>query len=98
MDEVTDLSTWCLIVIYIRYQSSFDSLQWDFESNLELDYEGASISIGPSDPHSKLMYLIGMDYEGRVGFRFTFVHKSVLVIMQGCIGVSEQGLWIRLID
>ena len=80
MDEVTDLSTWCLIVIYIRYQSSFDSLQWDFESNLELDYEGASISIGHSDPRSKLMYLIGMDYEGRVGFRFTFVHKDILVI------------------
>ena len=24
--------------------------------------------------------------------------KGILVIMQGYIGVSEQGLWIRLID
>ena len=30
--------------------------------------------------------------------RFTFVHKGVLVIIQGCIGVSEQGLWIGLLD
>ena len=30
--------------------------------------------------------------------RFTLVHKGVLVIIQGCIGVSEQGLWIGLLD
>ena len=29
---------------------------------------------------------------------FFVVHKGILVIMQGYIGVSEQGLWIRLID
>ena len=54
--------------------------------------------MGPSGPYSKLIYLVGMGYEGRIGFRFTFVHKGILVIMQGYIGVSEQGLWIRLID
>ena len=26
------------------------------------------------------------------------MHKGVLIIMQGCKGVSEQGLWIGLID
>ena len=54
--------------------------------------------MGHSGPHSELIYLVGMDYEGRISSRFSFVHKSVLVIMQICIGVSEQGLWIRLID
>ena len=39
-----------------------------------------------------------MGYEGRIGSKFTFVHKGILVIMQGCIGVSEQGLWIGLMD
>ena len=52
----------------------------------------------PSGPRSKLIYLVGMGYEGRIGSRFTFVHKDILVITQGCIGVSEQGLWIGLID
>ena len=27
-----------------------------------------------------------------------FSHKNILVIMQGCIGISEQGLWIGQID
>ena len=39
-----------------------------------------------------------MGYEGRIGSRFTFVHNDVLVITQGFIGVSDQGLWIGLID
>ena len=65
---------------------------------LELDYEGANIPIGPNGPYSELIYLVGMGYGGRIGSRFTFVHKVVLVITQGCIGVSEQGLWIGLID
>ena len=43
-------------------------------------------------------YLVGMSYEGQIGSRFTFVHKGVLVIMQGCIEVIDQGLWIGLID
>ena len=54
--------------------------------------------MSPNSPHSKLIYLVGMDCEGWIGYRLTFVHKDVLVIMQGCIRVSEQGLWIRLID
>ena len=54
--------------------------------------------MGPSGFHSKLKYLVGMGYEGRIDHRFNFVHKGVLVIMQDCIGLSEQGLWIGLID
>ena len=51
-----------------------------------MDYKGANTHMGPSDPRSKLIYLVDMDYEGQIGFRFTFVHKGVLVIIQGCIG------------
>ena len=56
-----------------------------------MDYEEASIPLGPSDPLSELIYLVNMGYEGRISFRFTFVHKSILVTMQGCTGVSKQG-------
>ena len=63
-----------------------------------MDSEGASTLMGPNDPHFKLIYLVDMDYEGRIGSKFTFMHKGVLVIMQGCTRISEQGLWIRLID
>ena len=63
-----------------------------------MDYKGASILICPSGSCSKLIYLVGMGYEGWIGSRFIFVHKGVLIIMQGCKGVSEQGLWIGLID
>ena len=63
-----------------------------------MDFEGASTPIGPNGPHFELIYLVGMDYEGRIDSRFTFVHKGVLVIMQDCTRVSEQGLWIGLID
>ena len=63
-----------------------------------MDYEGASIPIGPSGLCPKLIYLVGMGYEGQIDTRFTFVHKGILVIMQGCIEVSDQGLWIGLID
>ena len=68
------------------------------ESNLELDYEETSIPIGPNGPHLELIYLVGMGYDGWISSRFTFVHKGILVITQGCIGVSVQGLWIGLID
>ena len=54
--------------------------------------------MGLSHLRSKLIYLVGMDYEGYIDFRFTFVHKGILVIMKGCIEVSEQGLQIELID
>ncbi|RVW25325.1 hypothetical protein CK203_116039 [Vitis vinifera] len=40
----------------------------------ELDYEGANILMGLIGPHSKLIYLVGMGYEGRIAF----VHKGVL--------------------
>ena len=52
----------------------------------------------PNGPQSKLIYLVSIGYEGWIGFRLTFVHKGVWVIMQDCIRVSEQGLWIGLID
>ena len=48
--------------------------------------------MGPISPWSKLIYLVGIDYEGRIDFRFAFVHKGVLVNMLGCTRVSEQGL------
>ena len=54
--------------------------------------------MGPSGPRFELIYLVGIDYEGRISSRFTFVHMGALVITQGCLGVSEQGLWIGLID
>ena len=54
--------------------------------------------MGPSGPHSKLIYLVGLSYEGQIDFKFTFVHKDILVIMQDCTRVSEQGLWIGLIN
>ena len=54
--------------------------------------------MGPYGPRYELIYLVGTDYEGWIGSRFTFEHKDILVIMQGCIEVSEQGLWIGLID
>ena len=63
-----------------------------------MDSKGASIPIGPNGPRSELIYLVDMGYEGRIGSKFTFVHKGVLVITQGCIGLSEQGLWIGLMD
>ena len=63
-----------------------------------MDSEGASIFMGPIGSCSELIYLVGMGYESRIDFRFTFMHKGILVIMQGCIGVSERGLWIGLID
>ena len=48
--------------------------------------------MGPNGPHSKVIDIIDRDYEGWIGSRFTFVHKGILVIMQGCTKVSEQGL------
>ena len=54
--------------------------------------------MGPNGPCSELIYLVGIGYEGQIDSRFTFVHKGVLVIMQVCTGISEQGLWIGLLD
>ena len=63
-----------------------------------MDFKRANTLIGSSGPRFELIYLVGIDYEGRIDSRFTFVYKGILVIMQGCIGVSEQGLRIGLID
>ena len=63
-----------------------------------MDYEGASILVCLNGLRSELIYLVSMGYEGQIGFRFTFMDKGVLVIMQGCTRVSEQGLWIGLVD
>ena len=54
--------------------------------------------MGPSSPYFKLIYLVGMNYEVWIDSKFTFVHKGILLIMQGCSRVSEQSLWIRLND
>ena len=48
--------------------------------------------MGLNSLHYELIYLVGMNHEGWICSRFTFVYKGVLVIMQGCTGVSEQGL------
>ena len=37
--------------------------------------------MGPNDLRFELVYLVGIGYEGWIGLMFTFVHKSVLVIM-----------------
>ena len=42
--------------------------------------------MGLSGPHSKLIFLDDMVYEGWMGF--SSLHKGVLVIMQGCIRIS----------
>ena len=93
-----DLSTQCFVVIYIGYWSAVDSLQWDVESISKFDYEGDSIPMGPSGPHFELIFFDDTVYEGLMSFQFTFVHKDVLVIMQGCTRVSEWYLQTRLID
>ena len=54
--------------------------------------------MGPYGPCFELIYLVGTCYEGMIGYKFTFLHKNILVTKQGCTKVSEQGLWIRLID
>ena len=37
--------------------------------------------MGPSGPRSKLIYHVDTSYKGRIGSKFTFVHKGILVIM-----------------
>ena len=46
----------------------------------------------PNGPCYELIYHDDIDYKGWIGSKFTLVHKGVLVIMQGYIGDSEQGL------
>ena len=45
--------------------------------------------MGPSGLRSKLIYHDDTIYEGWIGFRFTLMHKGVLVITQGCTKDSE---------
>ena len=40
--------------------------------------------MGPNGSRFKLIYHVGMGYEGWIDYRFTFVHKGVLIIMQDC--------------
>ena len=54
--------------------------------------------MGPNGPYFELIFLDGTVYEGWMGFQFTFIHKRVLVIMQGCIRISEWYVWTELID
>ena len=54
--------------------------------------------MGPSGPRSELINLVGIGYKGRISSKFTFVYKRILVITEDCTRISEQGLWIGLID
>ena len=74
-----------LIVIYIKYWSVVDSLQWDVESTLKLDYKGTSTPIGPNGPLFELINPDGIDYKGWISFMFTLVYKGILVNTYGCI-------------
>ena len=48
--------------------------------------------MGPNGPHFELISHDDMGFKNRINSRFTFVHKSILVITQDCIGVSEHSL------
>ena len=50
--------------------------------------------MGPIGPHFELTYIVSIGFKGRISSKFPFVHKRILVIMQGYTRVSEQGLWI----
>ena len=57
-----------------------------------MDYKEDNTPMCPNGPCFELIYIIDTSYKGQIDSRFIFVHESVLVIMQGCIGVSDQGL------
>ena len=50
--------------------------------------------MSPSGPCSELIYLVDMGYEGRTSSWFPFMHKGILIIMQGYTRVIEEGLCI----
>ena len=52
----------------------------------------------PSVTLFELIYNDDMIYESLINSTSILVHKGVLIIMQGCIGDNEQGLYIGLID
>ena len=53
---------------YIEYWNAIDSLYWNVESISKFDYEGASTLMGPSGPHSEIIFLVSTTYEGWIGF------------------------------
>ena len=57
-----------------------------------MDYKETSTSMVPNGPCYELIYHDDIVYKGWIGSKFTLVHKGVLVIMQGYIRDSEQGL------
>ena len=63
-----------------------------------MDSKGASTSMDPSVTLFELIYNDDMIYESLINSTSILVHKGVLIIMQGCIGDNEQGLYIGLID
>ena len=81
-----------LIVIYIRYWSAIDSLQWNVESSSKLNFERASTPMSLNGLRSKLISHDDTVYEGWIDSRFTLVHKGILVIIQDCLGDNKQGL------
>ena len=57
-----------------------------------MDSEEVNTSTGYNGPSSKLICHYDMIYEHLIDSKFTLVYKSVLVITQGYIANSEQGL------
>ena len=54
--------------------------------------------MGPSSLRFKLIYHGDIVYEGWIDFKFTLIHKDVLVITYGNTKDSKQDLQIGLID
>ena len=54
--------------------------------------------MGPNGPRFELIYLVGMDYDGQIDSKFTFVCKGVLVIMQGCTKIVNKVSGFELIE
>nr|CAN76323.1 hypothetical protein VITISV_037363 [Vitis vinifera] len=79
--EMTSLNYWdgfSMMSALVCMIAHWTEPMWDVESTLQLDSKGASIPMGPDDPHSELIYLVGMGYKGSIDSRFTVVHKGVL--------------------
>ena len=71
---------------------------WDVESTSKLDSKGVITPMGPNGPRFELIYLVGMDYDGQIDSKFTFVCKGVLVIMQGCTKIVNKVSGFELIE
>ena len=79
-----------LVVIYIRYQSSIYSLQWNVESTLEINSNKANTSMGPRGPYYKLIHHDDTVYDSWISSKFILMHKGILVNMQGCIANNDN--------